>query len=107
MIQRLGVFTNNFPSLQWRNGTQLVYDKARTIEGRPHTDRWRHVVFVCMTPAKWAKQSDIKTKRTAYDHLLLTTQWPSRIASTFPMLHPTGKEGIQELTELQKRKLNY
>uniref|UniRef100_A0A8W8JQV6 Uncharacterized protein n=2 Tax=Magallana TaxID=2171616 RepID=A0A8W8JQV6_MAGGI len=56
--------------------------------------------FVCMTPAKWAKQSDIKMKRTAYENLLLTTHWPSQNVTTFPMYHPTGKEGIQELTEL-------
>lgn len=80
--------------------SRLVHDNARPIKGRPHSDRWRHVVFVCMTPAKWAKQSDIKTKRTAYENLLLTTHWLSQNVSTFPMYHPTGKEGIQELTEL-------
>lgn len=42
--------------------SRLVHDNARPIKGRPNSDRWRHVVFVCMTPAKWAKQSDIKKK---------------------------------------------
>ncbi|XP_062571559.1 uncharacterized protein LOC134233591 [Saccostrea cucullata] len=80
--------------------SRLVHDNARPVEGRPRSDRWRHVVFVCMTPAKWAKQSDIKIKREAYEHLLMTTHWPSQGVSTFPEYHPTGREGIRELTEL-------
>ena len=80
--------------------SRLVHDNARPVQGRPHPDRWRHVVFVCMTPAKWAKQSDLKKKRKAYDELLLTTHWPSTNVSTFPAFHPSGKEGITELTEL-------
>lgn len=62
--------------------SRLVHDNARPIKGRPNSDRWRHVVFVCMTPAKWAKQSDIKMKRTAYENLLLTTHWPSQNVTT-------------------------
>jgi hypothetical protein len=80
--------------------SRLVHDNARPIEGRPHSDRWRHVVFVCMTPAKWAKQSDFKTKIDAYENLLLTTHWPSQNVSTFPEYHPTGKDGFKQLTEL-------
>ncbi|XP_048762823.1 uncharacterized protein LOC125671281 isoform X2 [Ostrea edulis] len=80
--------------------SRLVHDNARPLEGRPHPDRWRHAIFVCMTPAKWAKQSDLKIKKDAYKNLLLTTHWPSRNVATFPEYHPTGKGDYKELTEL-------
>ncbi|PVD36951.1 hypothetical protein C0Q70_03944 [Pomacea canaliculata] len=50
----------------------------RPEEGRPNKDRWRFVVFVCMTPARWARKKDLQLKREAYKKLLMTSHWPSQ-----------------------------
>ncbi|XP_025080920.1 uncharacterized protein LOC112556286 isoform X2 [Pomacea canaliculata] len=58
--------------------SRLVHDNCRPEEGRPNKDRWRFVVFVCMTPARWARKKDLQLKREAYKKLLMTSHWPSQ-----------------------------
>ncbi|PVD36947.1 hypothetical protein C0Q70_03940 [Pomacea canaliculata] len=58
--------------------SRLVHDNCRPEEGRPNKDRWRFVVFVCMTPARWARKKDLQMKREAYEKLLMTCHWPSQ-----------------------------
>ncbi|XP_005090599.1 uncharacterized protein LOC101861014 [Aplysia californica] len=58
--------------------SRLLHANARPIEGRRNPGRWRWVVFVCMTPAVWAKKLDLKLKKQAYENLQLTCHWPSR-----------------------------
>ncbi|PVD36950.1 hypothetical protein C0Q70_03943 [Pomacea canaliculata] len=57
---------------------RLVHDNCRPEEGRPNKDRWRFVVFVCMTPARWARKKDLQLKREAYEKLMMTSHWPSQ-----------------------------
>ncbi|PVD36949.1 hypothetical protein C0Q70_03942 [Pomacea canaliculata] len=42
--------------------SRLVHDNCRPEEGRPNKDRWRFVVFVCMTPARWARKEGPATQ---------------------------------------------
>ncbi|XP_046547040.1 uncharacterized protein LOC124257096 isoform X1 [Haliotis rubra] len=58
--------------------SRTVHDNCRPEKGRPNSDRWRFVVFVCMTPAKWARPEDISDKKKAYNHRLMTGHWPSQ-----------------------------
>lgn len=42
----------------------------------PQGDRIRHVQYVCMTPAKFAKQKDLEQKATLFKRWHGTTHWP-------------------------------
>ncbi|KAK3105309.1 hypothetical protein FSP39_022211 [Pinctada imbricata] len=63
--------------------SRTVHDNARPIRDRENKDRWRHVIFICMTPALWAGKEDLETKRQAYNELLMTTHWPSQRVTPF------------------------
>ncbi|KAK7486099.1 hypothetical protein BaRGS_00022708, partial [Batillaria attramentaria] len=63
--------------------SRTVHDNCRPEWGRPNSDRWRFVVFVCMAPARWAKPEDLAKKRQAYSKLRMTTHWPSQGVSLF------------------------
>ena len=88
-------------------GGMVLWD-SRTVHGnsrpefeRPNKDRWRHVVFVSMTPAVWATNEDIAQKRKAYNKLLMTTHWSSRGVNLFP--DRIGKvPTISELPDIAK-----
>ncbi|KAL5009711.1 hypothetical protein ScPMuIL_012016 [Solemya velum] len=58
--------------------SRLVHDNAQPEFKRPHTDRWRFVVFVCMAPAQWANQEDIGKKHKCYKEMLMTSHWPGQ-----------------------------
>ena len=60
-----------------------MHDNCKPEYDRPHKDRWRHVVFVTMTPAIWARPEDLARKIEAYERLLLTTHWSSQGIKTF------------------------
>lgn len=64
--------------------SRLVHANARPVKGRAHPDRWRYVVFVCMTPAAWASEKDIELKVGAYNNLHLTGHWASMGINVFP-----------------------
>lgn len=85
--------------------SRTVHDNVKPEQGRQHIGRWRHVVFVCMTPAAWATPKDIALKQNAYDNLLLTTHWPSRDVSTF-RAYPYESEmsPLKELPDIAKTK---
>ena len=58
--------------------SRTVHDNARPTLGREHSDRWRFVVFVSMTPARWASHKDLAVKQEAYSKLRITTHWSSQ-----------------------------
>ena len=63
--------------------SRTVHANARPMKGRDHPQRWRYVVFVCMTPAAWASPQDLAIKAQAYEKMQLTTHWPSQGVRTF------------------------
>ncbi|XP_005103200.1 uncharacterized protein LOC101860185 [Aplysia californica] len=63
---------------------RLFRADARPTRGRANSGRWRFLIFVCMTPASWATDSDLAVKRKAYENLMLTTHWPSQKILLFP-----------------------
>ena len=63
--------------------SRTVHDNCKPEYDRPHKDRWRHVVFVTMTPAIWARPEDLAKKIEAYKKLLITTHWSSQGVKTF------------------------
>ncbi|ESO91489.1 hypothetical protein LOTGIDRAFT_101295, partial [Lottia gigantea] len=58
--------------------SRTIHDNNRPEFGRANSDRWRFVVFSCMTPAVWAKPADISAKQKAYKEMLMTAHWPSQ-----------------------------
>ena len=60
--------------------SRLVHAGANPMCDRPDPTRWRYVVFVCMTPAVWAKDDDYQQKIKAYNELRLTAHWPSQVS---------------------------
>lgn len=42
----------------------------------PQGDRIRHVQYVCMTPAKFAKKEDLELKAKLFNQWQGTTHWP-------------------------------
>ncbi|XP_071110243.1 uncharacterized protein [Haliotis cracherodii] len=80
--------------------SRLVHANSRVIKGRKNPGRWRYVVFVCMTPAKWADKESLQTKQMAYEELRMTTHWPSNGLGLFAeKLPPYAPEDPNPLTE--------
>ena len=69
--------------------SRTVHDNVRPEVDREHDDRWRHVVFVCMTPAIWASEKDLKKKQRAYEKMIMTAHWPSQGVTLFDEYHPS------------------
>ena len=63
--------------------SRLVHDGAAPVQGRANKDKWRHVTFVSMTPAKWATYDDIQKKRQHYHNMDTTRHWSSLGVSAF------------------------
>lgn len=63
--------------------SRTVHDNCRPEFGRPNSDRWRFVVFVCMAPAQWARPSDLAQKREAFKKMVMTSHWPAQGVSFF------------------------
>ncbi|WAR01994.1 hypothetical protein MAR_008552 [Mya arenaria] len=57
--------------------SRLVHANAQPLEGRENPGRWRYVVFVSMTPAKWASQAEMDLKRNAFMGMKMTNHWSS------------------------------
>lgn len=64
--------------------SRTVHDTLAPVEGRPHTDRWRFVIYICMTPAVWASKKDFEVKKKAYEEMLCSAHWPSQGVKLFP-----------------------
>lgn len=58
--------------------SRLVHANARPLPNRKNKNRWRFVVFVSMTPAIWANETDMLKKREAYEKPTLTSHWSSQ-----------------------------
>ena len=58
--------------------SRLFRTDARPLLGRANPGRWRYLIYVCMTPASWATEEDLVTKRKAYEQMKMTTHWPSQ-----------------------------
>jgi hypothetical protein len=83
--------------------SRTVHDNSRPEFGRPNGSRWRHVVFVSMTPAFWTTPRDINKKRDAYENLLMTTHWSSNGVKTLAPFNEVSKTPtISELSEIAK-----
>ena len=77
-------------------GGMVLWD-SRTVhagsppkEGRENPGRWRYIAFVCMAPAYWADEEDMKLKKEVYQKLKCTRHWPAGGASAFR----TGKSAF-------------
>ncbi|XP_046556715.1 uncharacterized protein LOC124265906 [Haliotis rubra] len=57
--------------------SRLIHANSRPKKGRKNPGRWRFVVMVCMTPAKWTDEESLEKKRKVYDEMLMTGHWPS------------------------------
>ncbi|XP_046369736.2 uncharacterized protein LOC125371576 [Haliotis rufescens] len=75
--------------------SRTVHDNCRPEKGRPNSDRWRFVVFVCMTPAKWARADDVPSKLRAYKHMMMTSHWPSQGINIFDKCDPFNHREIK------------
>ncbi|XP_033724850.1 uncharacterized protein LOC117314842 isoform X2 [Pecten maximus] len=85
--------------------SRLIHANARPKEGRVHPDRWRFCVMVCMTPAWWATEQDLETKKEAYKDVAMTTHWPSqdvRIMSSLPSKYSKNIGWVKQLPENAK-----
>ncbi|KAL5014722.1 hypothetical protein ScPMuIL_008992 [Solemya velum] len=80
--------------------SRLIHDSVRPQHGRPNTDRWRFVVFVCMTPAIWASTKDIERKQQAYAKRMLTSHWPSQGVRIFRHSNCPPPDHVDKLTQL-------
>ncbi|XP_013397845.1 uncharacterized protein LOC106164464 [Lingula anatina] len=82
--------------------SRTVHANARPKRGRKHHDRWRYVVFVCMTPAIWASDTDIADKKRAFNELKMTGHWPSQKIKVFDELDYSGIRVITDLPTVAK-----
>lgn len=58
--------------------SRVIHDNRPPIRDHADPDRWRFVMFVCMTPAAWACERDLEKKHHAYKELLLINHYPSQ-----------------------------
>ena len=55
---------------------RLIHTGAPPLRGRMNPVRWRFVVVVCMGPAIWTDEEDMKWKQQAYNEMLMSYHWP-------------------------------
>lgn len=63
--------------------SRTVHDNVPPSSGREHSDRWRCVCFVSMTPAHWAGRDDIDFKKNIYKDMAMTSHWSSQSQRRF------------------------
>ncbi|XP_046547045.1 uncharacterized protein LOC124257100 isoform X1 [Haliotis rubra] len=68
--------------------SRTVHDNVPPVLGRPHDDRWRWVVFICMMPAHWAADKDKQKRAGAYNEIKLTNHWASQETEVFKSNQP-------------------
>ncbi|KAL5020805.1 hypothetical protein ScPMuIL_002113 [Solemya velum] len=88
--------------LLWDSRT--VHDNVSPENGRPHKDRWRFMVIVCMTPAIWATLADRELKRKAYRELQVTAHWSSQGVRLF---HDSNCDPPTSVRKLKKNAKNW
>ncbi|XP_071110372.1 uncharacterized protein [Haliotis cracherodii] len=80
--------------------SRLVHANSRPIKGRKNPGRWRYVVFVSMTPAKWTAEGSLEIKRKAYKEMRVTGHWSTNGIHIFPQeLPPNAPKDPNPLTE--------
>ncbi|XP_060071291.1 uncharacterized protein LOC132551198 [Ylistrum balloti] len=91
--------------------SRTVHDNVKPEMGRLHSDRWRFVTFVCMTPAIWTSKKDLDLKKEAFEKMVATAHWPSQgvwiFASTSECSktkHKSQIEMVDEIPEIAKTK---
>ena len=57
--------------------SRLVHANASPKKNRENPGRWRYVVFVSMTPARWASPEDMANKQAAFQGVKMTNHWSS------------------------------
>ncbi|XP_069121482.1 uncharacterized protein [Argopecten irradians] len=89
--------------------SRTVHDNVKPEKGRLHSDRWRFVTFVCMTPARWARKKDLQLKKEAFEKMVATAHWPSQGVWLFASTSECSKtkyksqiEMIDEIPEIAK-----
>lgn len=63
--------------------SRTLHDNSKPVKGRKTADVWRYVIFVCMTPAIWAEERDLKVKRRAFEKMAATAHWASQTTRLF------------------------
>ncbi|XP_067659595.1 uncharacterized protein [Haliotis asinina] len=80
--------------------SRLIHANSRPVKGRKNPGRWRFVVFVSMTPAKWTDEESLEKKRKVYDEMLMTGHWSSNGINIFSeALPPDAAKDPNPLTE--------
>ena len=64
--------------------SRTIHDNCKPQKGRAHNDRWRYVVFTCMTPAIWAGDIDLQLRVECFKTLVSMCHWPSQGVNLFP-----------------------
>ncbi len=78
--------------------SRTVHDNVPPQLARAHPGRWRYIVFICMGPAAWATEQDLKLKKEVYDNIKSTSHWPSRDVYIFERKHPS--QDLAQLPEI-------
>ena len=52
------------------------------------TEHWRHVVYACYQPRRFAKPDDLRLKAEAWYEYRVTTHWPACNIALFPKSQP-------------------
>ena len=64
------------------------------------TEHWRHVVYACYQPRRFAKPDDLRLKAEAWDEYRVTTHWPARNIALFPKSQPgKGNDAFQAVAK--------
>ena len=69
-------------------GGVVLWDSRTAHAGAPpvanrKNARWRYVAFICMAPAKWAKDEDFAVKKKGYEEMRTSCHWPANGAHLF------------------------
>lgn len=59
--------------------SRTVHTNSTATQDRYEPDKYRMVVYVCMTPRKWAGEKDLAKKRTYFETGRITSHWPHKI----------------------------
>ena len=72
--------------------SRLVHAGAPPMRMRAHTDRWRFIVFVSMTPAIWSRNEDTTERKRGYETLRCSAHWSSLHVKLFRSSKPTRQD---------------
>ena len=99
-------------------GSMILWD-SRVIhcncKPTKKSDKFRYVIYVCMTPKKWCDEKNIKKRIKAFEELRMTSHWPHdvKLVGKNPQLYgmemPNIKlqEKLPELSDVGKKLVGY